>query len=425
MTPSEIESMVVSLTEKAKQAALDLATIPTDTKNATLESLAHLLESNVEAILRENNRDMEAGRFNGLSGALLDRLELSPARIAAQAESIRQVADLEDPVGEVIDQSERPNGLRIHRVRVPIGVIGIIYESRPLVTVDCASLCLKSGNASILRGGKEAFYSNTILASLIRAALTANTAPADGAQFIPTPDRLALNALLKQSDNVDCIIPRGGEGLIRFVAENALMPVIKHYKGVCNVYIDRAARAELAQEIVVNAKTQRPGVCNAAENLFMHEAIAPDMLPGIAEALIHKGVELRVDEPSEAILAKTNGLSRNPSTEADYYEEYLDLILSVKIVPDLDRAIEAVNTYGSGHSDAIVTEDEEAARAFLSKVDSATVYWNASTRFTDGFQFGLGAEIGISTDKLHARGPMGLRELTTYKYLIYGNGQLV
>jgi glutamate-5-semialdehyde dehydrogenase len=302
-------------------------------------------------------------------------------------------------------------------------VIGIIYESRPNVTVDCATLCFKSGNATVLRGGKEAFLTNSALAEIVGEALSHHDLDPASVQFIPVTDRSALNILLECDDTVDCIVPRGGEGLIRFVAENSRIPVIKHYKGVCCVYIDKDADPALAEKIAVNAKVQRPSVCNAAENLFVHAESAAMILPRVARVLVENAVELRGDAATRAILRCEKNLEVTAASEEDFYEEYLDLTLAIKIVASLEEAIEVVNKYGSSHSDAIVTENDVAAKVFMAGVDSATVYWNASTRFTDGFEFGMGAEIGISTDKIHARGPMGLRELTTYKFLIYGKGQ--
>jgi glutamate-5-semialdehyde dehydrogenase len=306
---------------------------------------------------------------------------------------------------------------------VPIGVIGVIYESRPNVTIDCAALCLKAGNASILRGGKEAFHSNTALARIVTQALRETGLPENAVQLMPTTDRAALTELLKRDDYIHCIIPRGGEGLIRFVAENGRIPVIKHYKGVCTIYLDRAADPDMAEAIAVNAKVQRPSVCNAAENLLVHAGVASGLLPKVAAALVQKGVELRCDEAASSILKKA-GIAHKSATEEDWDEEYLDLILAVKVVDSLEDAAAFINEHGSAHSDAIVTGDTTAAETFLNSVDSATVFWNSSTRFNDGFEFGFGAEIGISTDRLHARGPVGLRELCTYKYLIRGTGQI-
>lgn len=419
----DLAKTVRSIAEASRDAALKLATCSTDAKNAALEKLAVLLQQETPRILEENQKDLEAGKANGLSAAMLDRLTLTDARVQKMAKGVREVIALPDPLGEELERIMRPNGLLIRKVRVPIGVIGIIYESRPNVTVDCAVLCLKSGNASILRGGKEAFYTNRILAAIVSEALSAVGLPSAAVQLIPTTDRNALVHLLKMDDLVHCIIPRGGESLIRFVAETARMPVIKHYTGVCCMYVAREANTEMATALVVNAKTQRPGVCNAIENLWIDASIASTTLPHIAKALNEKGVKLNGCERTRSIL-ETAGIECSLADDAAYFTEYLDLILSVKVVDTLDEAIAVTNRYGSHHSDAIVTEDEAEARAFMGGVDSATVYWNASTRFTDGYEFGLGAEIGISTDKLHARGPMGLRELCSYKYLIDGKGQI-
>lgn len=419
----QLENLITQICSRAREASLTLATASAQAKNRALERLAQLIEANQAPLLEANQKDLDAGAAAGLSEALLDRLKFTDKRIAGMVEGCRQVAALPDPVSEEIERTTRPNGLDIRKVRVPIGVVGIIYESRPNVTVDCAALCLKSGNAAILRGGKEAFHSNTALAALVRQAIDESGLPVDAVQLIPTTDRLALNVLLQQDATVNCIIPRGGEGLIRFVAQNALMPVIKHYTGVCNLFIDRAANPDQAESIAVNAKTQRPGVCNAIENLLIHADVAGTLLPRIGQALREKGVELRADTRAHSILEKA-GIEVTTAAEEDFRAEFLDLILAVKVVPSVDEAIAFINHYGSAHSDGIVTADEAVAETFLSGVDSATVYWNASTRFTDGFEFGLGAEIGISTDKLHARGPMGLRELCTYKYRIYGNGQV-
>jgi glutamate-5-semialdehyde dehydrogenase len=418
-------ALVETLGQQARAASLVLATADTARKNAALEKLAVLLGEGAKAVLAANARDIAAATAAGLAKPMIERLTLTPARLATLAESVREVAKLPDPVGEELERIVRPNGLDIRKIRVPLGVVAIIYESRPNVTIDCAILCLKSGNACILRGGKEAFETNAALAALLSEALVEAGLPAHAVQFVPTTDRAALLPLLKLDQYIHCVIPRGGAALIRFVAENATVPVVKHFKGVCTIYVDRDADAALAEKIVVNAKVQRPGVCNAAENLFVHAGAAPALLPRLAKALAQHHVELRVDEAARALLQKeAPGLKVVPATEKDFSEEYLELIIAIKIVPDLDAAIAAVNHYGSAHSDAIVTTNEVSARRFLAGVDSATVYWNASTRFTDGFEFGLGAEIGISTDRLHARGPMGLRELCTYKYIILGTGQV-
>jgi len=416
--------LIETLGRQAREASLTLATADSARKNAALLRLAALLGERAEIIFAANKKDLEAAAAAGLPKPMIDRLMLDGKRLAALAESVRQVAALPDPVGEELERTTRPNGLDIRKIRVPIGVIAIIYESRPNVTVDCAVLCLKSGNACILRGGKEAFETNTALASLIVQALQETGLPAHAVQFVPTADRAALEPLLKLDQYIHCIIPRGGEALIRYVADHATVPVIKHFKGVCTIYVDRDADPALAEKIVLNAKTQRPGVCNAAENLFIHQDVAAALLPRLARALGQKNVELRSDPAALALLKNEAGLKLVPASGEDFSTEYMDLIMAVKIVPSLDAAIADINRYGSAHSDAIVTRDETAAKKFLAGVDSATVYWNASTRFTDGFEFGLGAEIGISTDRLHARGPMGLRELCSYKYVIYGNGQV-
>ncbi len=419
-----LNSMIKQMASHSREAALELATVSTEKKNQVLATLVQLIHENDDELIEVNKKDIEEGDRVGLGHALLDRLKFTPERITKMTDGVKEVIALPDPVGEEMERTLRPNGLEIRKVRVPIGVVSIIYESRPNVTVDCAILSFKSGNASILRGGKEAFYTNTALADLIRRSLIENAINENTVQFVPTTDRSALNTLLKCDDTINCIIPRGGESLIRFVVDNATIPVIKHYEGVCNVYVDRAADPSLANKIVINAKCQRPGVCNAMENLFIHKDIASKILPDLGRKLIEQGVELRADGDAEKILNRVNGISVTHAEEKDFYKEYLDLILSVRVVDSLDEAIGVINKYGSKHSDAIVTEDEKAARSYMMGVDTATAYWNASTRFTDGYEFGLGAEIGISTDKLHARGPMGLRELTSYKYLIYGSGQV-
>jgi glutamate-5-semialdehyde dehydrogenase len=422
---SSIDKLVTDLAKAALDASRVMGNVPSPRKNVALLKLAELLEKKSEDIVIANQQDVEAARMAGLSKAMVDRLMLDEKRVAKMAKGVREVAELPDPVGEELEKNVRPNGLDIRKVRVPIGVIGIIYESRPNVTIDCASLCFKSGNACILRGGREAYNTNLFLVKLIHEVLDAEGLPKAAVSFIETTERYALHRLLKLDQYVHCIIPRGGEGLIRMVTEEAHMPVIKHYKGVCSAYIDKAADSDMAVKIVLNAKTQRPGVCNAIENLVVHKAVVDSILPYVAKALAGAGVELRCDPTSLMALEMFGGFKDlKEATEEDYYEEYLDLILSIRVVNDLESAIDFVNRYGSAHSDCIVTSDEAAAKRFLAGVDSATVYWNASTRFTDGYEFGMGAEIGISTDRLHARGPMGLKELTTYKYQIYGSGQL-
>ncbi|MFL2833637.1 MAG: glutamate-5-semialdehyde dehydrogenase [Coraliomargaritaceae bacterium] len=421
MTNDQITELVVDISKRARIASLELAALPTETKNNFLFDLAGQLVTQTDAILEANTHDLEAAKRLDLSAPMTERLTLTPERIAAMAEGVRQVAALPDPVGIEIERLAPPKGFDLRKIRVPMGVIGIIYESRPNVTVDCAVLCLKSGNASILRGGKEAFHSNMKLAAIVQNALRANDIHPDAVQFIPTTDRAALKVLLKQDDTIHCIIPRGGESLIRFTVENSRIPVIKHYTGVCSVYIDATADAEMAEEILINSKCQRPSVCNAAENLIVHQDAAAQ-LPRLAKVLHDRGVELRVDSHAKALLA-ASGLPLVNASPEDFATEYTDLIIAIAIVPDLKAAIDLINANSSGHTDSIVTADTVAAQNFLTSVDSAAVFHNASTRFSDGFEFGLGAEIGISTDRLHARGPMGLNELCTYKYVLHGTGE--
>jgi glutamate-5-semialdehyde dehydrogenase len=440
---ADLIQLVTDLARRARAASLVLATASTGRKNAALARLAELLPASTDALLAANARDLAAAKEHDLTAAQIDRLTLDAKRIAQMAEGVRQVAALPNPVGEELEHTVRPNGLAIRKLRVPIGVIGIIYEARPNVTIDCAVLCLKSGNAAILRGGKEIFHTNQALLQLIRQALTGESAPvsglpspvcsiqspeaeplpADAVQLVPTTDRAALTALLKLDSLIHCIIPRGGESLIRFVAENSTIPVIKHFKGVCFVYVDGDADPAMAEQIVVNAKVQRPGVCNAAEQLLVHAGVAGTLLPRLARALIAQQVELRCDPASAAILHQ-HGLAHRAAAADDFTAEFLGLIMGVRLVSSVDEAIATINRDSSAHSDAIVTRDAAAAQRFFAGVDSATVFWNASTRFNDGFEFGLGAEIGISTDRLHARGPMGLRELCSYKYVITGTGQV-
>jgi glutamate-5-semialdehyde dehydrogenase len=416
---TDLEALCQKLAVRAKAASTVLATTSTAAKDRWLLSTAAALESRTTELLEANARDVAAAPGYGLTAAAIDRLKLTPARIKSAAEGMRQVAALPDPVGEVREGGVRPNGLQVLKVGVPLGVVFFIYESRPNVTVDAAALCVKSGNAVILRGGKEAFHSNTALHRLLAEELANCGLPADAVQLVPTTDREAVGHLLKLNSLIDLAIPRGGESLIRRVAAEATMPVLKHYDGICHVYVDAAADLDMAERIVVNAKCQRPGVCNAAECLLVHAAVADVFLPRIGSALAVRGVEIRgCDETRKRIPAA------KPATDADYRTEYLDLILSVKVVPDLDAAVRHIGEYGSKHTDAIVTADLAAARRFTQMVDSAAVMVNASTRFNDGFELGLGAEIGISTDKFHARGPCGLRELTTYKYIVTGDGQV-
>lgn len=420
MVPNELSEILETLGRQARTAAHKLATLSATRKNAILHAMADGLEENQERILEANARDTGAGKERGIPAALLDRLRLDAKRLAAMARGIREVAMLPDPVGEVLAEWQRPNGLHIKKVRVPIGVIGIIYESRPNVTSDASVLCLKSGNAVVLRGGSEAFHSNQAIAATLQKAGQRAGLPPHSLQLVPTTDRDAVDALCKLDRYLDLLIPRGGHALIERVVSQARVPVIKHYNGICHVYVDAAADVEMAIKVTLNAKCQRPGVCNAAETLLVHRAIAPVFLPRCAAALREAGVELRGCPATLELL----GEAALPATEEDWRTEYLDLILSIKIVDSLDDAIAHINEYGSHHSDAIITADAQAARRFETEVDSAAIFHNASTRFCDGGEFGFGAEIGISTDKLHARGPMALPELTTYKYIVTGNGHV-
>jgi glutamate-5-semialdehyde dehydrogenase len=405
---------------RARQASRQLARATAQQKNAALLAMAVALEQSVTRILDANGQDVQAAQLAGLAPAAVDRLRLNEKRLHVMATSVRDIAELHDPVGEIIRDWVRPNGLQISKVRVPIGVIGFIYESRPNVTSDAAALCLKTGNAIILRGGSEAIHSNVAIARALREGCRQAGLPADSLQLVPITDRSAVQAMAELDRYIDLIIPRGGRSLIETVTSLARMPVIKHYDGICHVYVDRAADLAMAERIIVNAKAQRPGVCNAAETLLVHETIAAAFLPSCAEALAAKGVELRGDERARQILGK----GVKPATEDDWRTEYLDLILSVRVVPDIAAAIEHIERFGSHHTDTIVTEDPEAADQFLREVDSSVVLWNASTRFNDGGEFGFGAEVGISTNRVHARGPMGLEELTIYKYIVRGSGQV-
>src|SRR5437879_5916133 len=413
------------MAKQARTAARALAKLTTAEKNECLIAMADALEQNRDDIKKANARDMETSARLGLSAAMLDRLRLDDPRIAAMANGLREVAALPDPVGRILDQRLRPNGLKLQKISTPIGVVVIIYESRPNVTADAASLCFKSGNATILRGGKEAIHSNEAIASVMIAAAKQKLKkfPEHAIQVVRTTDREAIKELLALTQYVDLCMPRGGEGLIRAVAENSKVPVIKHYKGVCHVYVDGDADFKMAEDIVMNAKVQRPGVCNAIETLLVDRAIAPKFLPAIARELHEKKVELRVDDEARKILGSQIP-DLKPATEEDWFAEYLDLILAVRVVDGVKEAVDHINHYGSAHSDSIVTRNEARAKQFLAETDSATVYWNASTRFTDGGEFGMGAEIGLSPDKIGARGPMGLEELTTYKWIGIGNGQV-
>ena len=415
----DVEQMVVSLCQAAKKAARTLATAPTPVKNQALLQAATRLRQNSGTLLAANLQDVEAGRNNGLSSAMLDRLTLTEARIGAMAKGLEIIADLPDPVGETMAQWRRPNGLEIGQVRVPLGVVGVIYEARPNVTADAAGLGLKAGNAVILKGGSEAFRTNSAITDTLTAAAVEAGLPEAAIQLIRSTDRQAVATLLRQERFVDVIIPRGGEELIRAVTERSAVPVIQHFSGICQTYVDADADLQKAARICMNAKAQRPWVCNAMENLLVHESVAAQFLPPFLANLEKAGVEIRGCERTRRIVPRIKA-----ATEEDWRTEYLDLILSVKVVGSLDEALDFISTYGSGLADAIISENYSHVRRFLNEVDSATVYANASTRFTDGFEFGFGAEVGISTNRLHARGPMGLRELTTYKYIIYGDGQI-
>lgn len=413
----EIKTALERMGSEAKAAARKLATATTAGKNSWLNAMADAIDANTALILAENDRDMEAGKANGLSAAMLDRLRLDEKRIKGISDGLRHVVTLPDPVGRRLDDIKRPNGLDIEKVSVPIGVIAIIYESRPNVTVDATGLCLKAGNAVILRGGSEALHSNLALAKLISDAGVKAGMPAGTIQMIPWTGHEAVSLMLKMNQYIDLVIPRGGERLIRAVVEQATMPVIKHYKGVCHTFVDETCDFDRACDIIENAKVQRPSACNAIETLLIHRNALAKFAPMIAKRL--SNVELHADEAFRALVP-----SALPATEDDWTREYLDLKLAVRTVNSLEEAIAHINKYGSGHSDCILTDNPEHAEQFLNEVDSATVYVNASTRFTDGGEFGFGAEIGISTDKLHARGPMGLVELTSYKYKVRGSGQI-
>jgi glutamate-5-semialdehyde dehydrogenase len=416
---SELHAYCLDLGQRAKRAAAELARVTGVQKQQCLRHAERLLGERSAALAEANQLDLAAAPGYGLSDAQVDRLRLTPPRIQAMATALEEVAMLPEPVGEIISCSIRPSGLEVQKVRVPLGVIFFIYESRPNVTCDAASICLKSGNAVILRGGKEAAHSNRAIVEILAEAAAAAGLPGDAIQLVATPDRAAVGELLRMPEYINVVIPRGGEGLIRRVSQEARMPVIKHYAGNCHVYLDRSADADMAERLVVNAKCQRMGVCNAAESLVVHAAVGPALLPRVGRALLDRGVEIRGDERCRQWLP-----AARPASEADYAAEYLGPIISVKVVDSLDEAIAHINRYGSQHTDAIVTGDLASAREFTARVDSAAVMVNASTRLNDGGEFGLGAEIGISTDKFHARGPCGIHELTSYKYVVYGTGQV-
>ena len=414
-----LHETMLEMGDRAVAAARQLATLGTRRKNLILEAMAESLDASRDRLKEANARDMAAGRAAGLSDAMLDRLLLTDKRMDAMINGVRALVGLKDPIGQKISRWIRPNGLVIQKVRVPIGVIGIIFESRPNVAVDAAALCFKTSNAVILRGGKEALESNKALVDALQAGGTRKGLPPHSIQLIATTDHDAVRELVQLEGRVDLVIPRGGEKLIRAVTEQAYVPVIKHYKGVCHAFVDETADQAKALDVIENSKCSRPGVCNALEKVLVHEKIAAEFLPKLAARMADKRVELRGDDAARAVVP-----SMKPAAAADWDEEYLDLILTVGVVPSLDAAIAWVNRHGTHHSDVILSENEKAQDKFLEQVDSACVYANASTRFTDGGEFGMGAEIGISTDKLHARGPMGLEELTTYKYVIHGDGQI-
>ena len=419
MTEQTLVAYMLTLGEQAKAAARAMAMASSESKNQVLLTLAERIEAEAEMLIAENHLDLDAGKANGLDAALLDRLELNPARIVGMADGLRQVAGLADPVGQVSNSAVRPSGIEVGQMRVPLGVIGIIYESRPNVTADAAGLCLKSGNAAILRGGSEAIHSNQAIGKLIQESLAAVGLPAAAVQVVATTDREAVRHLIQMQEYVSVIVPRGGKGLIERVSREATIPVIKHLDGNCHVYVDADADLDKALAIAVNAKTHRFGVCNAMETLLLHKNIAATLLPNLQKAYEKFDVELRGCALSQGLV---QGLTN--AVEADWETEYLAPILAVKIVEDLAQAIDHIEHYGSHHTDAIVTENYTTARRFIGAVDSSSVMVNASTRFADGYEYGLGAEIGISTDKLHARGPVGLEGLTTQKYVVYGSGNI-
>jgi glutamate-5-semialdehyde dehydrogenase len=420
MTDSEIQSAVLDMGRRARAASRALVNLTTAQKNAILQAMAEELLARQEAILAANAIDLSRAQENGLSTAMIDRLTLDSKRLKAVSDAVREVAHLPDPVGELLHEWTRPNGLHIRKVRVPIGVIGIIFESRPNVTTDAASLCFKTGNATILRGGSEAIESNRALTAALQAGGERAGLPADSIQLVPFTERASVEHMAQMDQYLDLIIPRGGKGLIEKVVSSARMPVIKHYDGVCHVYVHADADQEMAANIIVNAKCQKPGVCNALETILVHQDIAASFYPLVGRRLSEAKVELRGDDTALQHL----GVPAKAATEEDWTTEYLDLILSAKTVSGLDEAIAHINRYGSHHTDSIITQDRAAAERFQHEVDSAVVLHNASTRFNDGGEFGFGAEIGISTDKLHARGPMGLAELCSYKYLVDGSGQI-
>jgi len=417
---TDVAAYMAELGQRARAASRALAAAETRAKDSALQAIANELQAKRQFLIEENRKDLDAGAAKGLDAALLDRLELNDARIDAMIEGLRQIAALPDPIGEIFDMKYRPTGIQVGRMRVPLGVVGIIYESRPNVTADAAALCLKSGNATVLRGGSEAFHSNQAIAACISRGITSAGLPAEAVQVVATTDRAAVGSMIAMPEYIDVIIPRGGKGLIERISNDARVPVIKHLDGICHVYIDDEADPQKAFDVALNAKTQRYGTCNTMETLLVNATIAGDILPTLADALVGKGVEMRGCEASCAIL----GDRCKEATDADWDTEYLAPILSIRVVEDLDAAIEHINTHSSQHTDSIVSENITKARRFLREVDSSSVMINASTRFADGFEYGLGAEIGISTDKFHARGPVGLEGLTSVKFIVLGDGHV-
>lgn len=415
----DLKEYCLDVAVRARRAATELTSVTGAQKQSWLRCAARLLSQRSVALAEANHRDVAAAPDFGLDAAAIDRLKLSPPRIDAMAKALEEVATLPEPIGEVISSSIRPSGLEVQKVRVPLGVIFFIYESRPNVTADAAALCVKAGNAVILRGGKEAAHSNAAIAEILGEAAAEAGLPSDAVQLVATPDRAAVGLLLGMPEQIDLVIPRGGEGLIRRVSAEAKMPVLKHFAGNCHVYLDEFADGDMAEKITINAKCQRMGVCNAAESLVVHAAAAASLLPRVGKALIARGVEIRGDERTRNLLPEAKA-----ATEADYFAEYLGPTISCKVVDSFDEAIAHINHYSSKHTEAIVTKDLDRARQFAAQIDSSAVMINASTRFNDGGEFGLGAEIGISTDKFHARGPCGINELTSYKWIVYGNGQV-
>jgi len=414
-----VESTIIEMAKAARAASVEMARCPSDKKNEALARIADNIEKEAPYIQEENKKDFLRAREMGLSNAMIDRLTVKDSTIKSMADGLREVALIPDPVGSMSNTWLRPNGLEVSRMRIPLGVIGIIYESRPNVTVDAAGLCLKAGNAVILRGGSEALHSNQALSAIISNALKESGLPEGAAQVVPIRDRDAVNVLLKQEEFIDLIIPRGGEGLIRFVVENSKIPVLKHYKGVCHVYVDEGADLAMAEDICFNAKVQRPGVCNAMETMLVHKSVSENFLPAMSKRFVEAGVEIRGYPETCRILPEAAN-----AVEDDWPAEFLDLVLAVKVVEDMQAAVTHIARYGSSHTDVIVTSDYNRARRFVREVDSSVVIVNASTRFNDGGQLGLGAEIGISTSKLHAFGPMGVNELTTTKFVVFGEGQI-